>query len=503
MFEKVYKNITVLISIIIVITSSGYYSFYTTSSLNNIDQTDSNITLNSPSYDDTDSTNLIYFPLVLGNFPKKNIMGAQLKGINDNNGLQLMLDANSAWTRLDYRWSLVQPSEGPIEWGNASKLDEHLINADSVGMEVLLILGDAPVWARFPEWPCGGKINPDKYEFFEVFIYEFVKRYSNPPFNIKYFEMWNEPEAAGALGCWGDPSDGAYYGGKAYGEMLKVAYPAAKAANPNAEILVGGLLLDCDPTLGLTNSDGSIKNCVPSYFLKGILEVGAGDSFDGVAFHAYDYYGGELGTYGNSNFNGAWNTTGPVTLEKSRFVRSILHDYGYSDKYLMNTEAGLICNGCDPTDKVLQITKAYYVAQEFATALADGYVANVWYSVYGDLNNSVYGDRNNGLITLDNQPYPAYYAFSFVSHALENHDFVRKLTLENGVMGFEFKSKSGKIQWVLWSIDGQEHNIMLDSLPFSVYRIAESGDGENYYDSEELVTSTEITIGVAPMFIKF
>lgn len=435
-----------------------------------------------------DDPMVIYMPIVLNDFPHKNIMGAQLTEINDQNGLSLMFDANSAWTRLDYRWRVVQPTEETIEWSNASSIDQQLINAASRKMEVILILGDTPIWAKFPEWACGGKINPEKYNYFGDFIFDFINRYSHPPFNVKFYELWNEPDAADFLGCWGDPTE-PYYGGEAYGEMLKVAYQSAKLANPNVEILIGGLLLDCDPKLGLKNQDGSLKDCRSANFLKGILESEAGDAFDGVAFHAYDYFSvnGSLGEYSNSNFAAKWDTTGPVTLEKAKFVRKILQDYGYSNKYLMNTEAGLLCADCDPLNKTMQITKAYYVAQEFSAALADGYMTNIWYSVYGD--------RNSGLMKLDNNPYPAYYAFSFTSSALQNHDFVRKIDLDPKVMGYEFISKSGTRQWVLWSIDGKNHKISLNSIPSSVHKISDSGKGE------VVELSTIVVIGIAPVFL--
>jgi hypothetical protein len=37
------------------------------------------------------------------------------------------------------------------------------------------------------------------------------------------------------------------FGGEYYGNMLKIVYPAIKSADPQAQVLVGGLLLDCDP----------------------------------------------------------------------------------------------------------------------------------------------------------------------------------------------------------------------------------------------------------------
>jgi len=55
--------------------------------------------------------------------------------------------------------------------------------------------------------------------------------YSVAPYNVKYWELWNEPDIAASsfpgnniFGCWGDPGD-AYFGGGYYTVMLKVIYP--------------------------------------------------------------------------------------------------------------------------------------------------------------------------------------------------------------------------------------------------------------------------------------
>ncbi len=65
------------------------------------------------------------------------------------------------------------------------------------------------------------------------------------------------------FGCWGDPNDKTYYGGEYYAEMLKRAYPAVKAANPQAIVLNGGLLLDCDPRYPPPG-----KDCLPADFWR-------------------------------------------------------------------------------------------------------------------------------------------------------------------------------------------------------------------------------------------
>ena len=60
-------------------------------------------------------------------------------------------------------------------------------------------------------------------------------RYSVPPYNVHMWEIGNEPDVGSIcggdseFGCWGNPAD-AYYGGGAYGEMLKRVYPGIKQA---------------------------------------------------------------------------------------------------------------------------------------------------------------------------------------------------------------------------------------------------------------------------------
>ena len=71
--------------------------------------------------------------------------------------------------------------------------------------------------------------------------------------------------------------------------MLKVAYPQIKAADPQAQVLVGGLLLDCDPRPG-AGCSLTAQNAIPPKFLEGILRNNGGPYFDGVSFHAYDFY---------------------------------------------------------------------------------------------------------------------------------------------------------------------------------------------------------------------
>ena len=92
---------------------------------------------------------------------------------------------------------------------------------------------------------------------------------------MKYFEIWNEPDVPvmtldEIYGCWGDASL-PYFGGLGYGQMLKQVTPQMKAANPAIQVLMGGVVLDCDPVnppLG--------KNCQSATYFEGILASAPG-----------------------------------------------------------------------------------------------------------------------------------------------------------------------------------------------------------------------------------
>jgi hypothetical protein len=174
-----------------------------------------------------------------------------------------------------------------------------------------------------------------------------------------------------------------------------------------------------------------------------------------VSFHAYDYYYGQLGQYAHSGWQSAWNTTGPVFIAKTQFVQSLLSQYGVSGKFLMNTESAILCDSCS-NDSTFETTKAYYVAQVYAAAIAQGLRANIWYSVLGW--------QNSGLLNPDLSPRPAYTAFQFSRSELHNATWLRDLTEYPGVKGYELNRGDRRI-WVLWSLDGATHSISLPGVP--------------------------------------
>jgi hypothetical protein len=427
-----------------------------------------------------------YMPMLIKYFPGINPFGVAFTRMNATNGLLLFESDETTWTRRDVYWKYIEPDEGDRIW--SSTYEQELVNAHAANISPVLILEATPEWALKDGFICGA-VAEDKLPALASFAYDLVKRYSAPPYYVRYWEMWNEPDAADFMGCWGDPSDTNYYGGYYYGQMLKAVYPAIKAADPQAQVLVGGLLLDCDP-----NNPPAGKTCVESKFLRGILENNAGNSFDGVSFHGYDYYY-SLGAYGNSNWNSSSTTTGPVTIAKSHYLQALLEEYGQGHKYLNNTESAIFYGAYDPAifcvvgaPPEVQITKAYYVVHSYAAAVAEGWKSNIWYSAFGV--------RCSGLIESDLDPLPAYYTYRFTEQELTNARFVRAITEYPGVKGYEYVA-SGRRLMVLWSLDGNPHTITLSQMPISITHIGD--DGKPVVDPN----SKTLTINLSPRFIKY
>jgi hypothetical protein len=383
------------------------------------------------------------------------------------------------------KWSDVEPVEGqPYNWSGDPNLELELNNASTRGMQTILVVGGVPNWAQTSYGKACGPINPDKFVAFANFMKAAVARYRVAPFRVKYWEICNEPDIDPSLvdtdsvvGCWGNANDD-FYGGGAYAAMLKEVYPAIKASDPNAQVMVGGLLLDCDLN----------RVCPPPKslkFLEGILRYDngkGGDYFDGVSFHAYDYYYGVLGQYMNTYWNSYWNTTGPVQLVKVNFIRGVLGNYGYQSKFLINTGLALLCISlCDDT---FEQTKAYYLAEGYSSGMAFNFQPDVWYAAKT-------GWRNSNLLDADLSPTLAYNAFKFGQSELVNSYFNRQINTDPGVKIFEYMKTNRRV-WLLWSLDGSTHAVHIPLPAKAAFDLS----------GNPLSVVKDIAVGLMPTYIE-
>ena len=434
--------------------------------------------------------------------PPQPFLGIHVDRMDKAEKAELFRGSGAIWSRRDYaQWEKIEPvNSSPQDYNWDTVLEANLIAAVEDGHETIMNILFTPAWAqKYPGVACG-PISEDALDDFAEFMAALVSRYSQPPYNVRYWEIGNEPDIDRTLvdsqsiyGCWGEKDD-PYYGGKYYGEMLNIVYPAVKGADPESQLIVGGLVLDCDPVNPpeITKDSGQLRDCTSSKFLEGILEAGAGDSFDGVSFHAYDYYYGDLGVYGNEGWHSAATTTGPVLIAKSRFLKSLLTQYGFPQKELLNTELAVLCgkDGKEATCRDVDFTdtKANYIAQSNAAAHAEGLRVNMWYSLTGW--------RGSGLVDEGLEPLPAYQAYQFSATQLENAVPLGPVLEFEGIQGYRFQ-KENKTIWLIWSRDLVPHAINLPTQPQTIYNVY----GQRVAGFEP--PSLELTVTENPVYLEW
>ena len=182
------------------------------------------------------------------------IVGVEMMRISPKRGLALVQSAGVAWVRRNgLLWADVEPVAGARRWEAVSGLEAELRAAHDAGLNTILVIRRTPDWAqKVPGYFCG-PVSDEALDDLAQFMADAVARYKDPPYAVKYWELWNEPDVDPRIaqpdwpfGCWGNQDD-EYYGGQDYARMLKAVYPAIKAADPQAQVLIGGLLLDKDP----------------------------------------------------------------------------------------------------------------------------------------------------------------------------------------------------------------------------------------------------------------
>jgi hypothetical protein len=359
-------------------------------------------------------------------------------------------------------WALVEPVQGARHWEQLAGLESQLLAHQTVGVTPIVRVWEVPEWAQVAGGYDCGPIEPSKLDAFGDFMYDLTVRLSAPPYNVRYIELWNEPDLDPALlpdpnhgywGCWGNAAD-PYYGGGAYAEMLAVVYPRIKQANPSVQVLIGGLLAPCHPQIAtsqgcINNIDGSpLPHPQASQFFAGILQRnGKQDGaqyFDVVNFHAYDFYNGSLGQYGDPNW-GSTSQNGALLLQKSAYFREALGALGVNplSKQYLASEASLLCfRACDGYEATLPS----YIAQLYGATYATHLTATLYFplSASADFGMAALLDSQNQL-----KPLAQVYVHSATQ--LYQAEFLGRTVPIDGLQGYRFRTADGRELWLVWS----------------------------------------------------
>ncbi|MCS6907946.1 MAG: hypothetical protein RML93_08710 [Anaerolineales bacterium] len=366
-------------------------------------------------------TQNLYLPLVMRNYPLVTVFGADARS-----DLDKVEEAGLSWARgAMILWEQVEATKGVYNW-NDDGLKAFLAEAAQRNIQVILIVQRAPTWARKYTKACG-PIKSSELDSFAKFVSEVVKRYSVPPYNVRYFQIWNEQDAPTGvpddigIGCWGEQSYAGdpYNGGEYFGEMLKKVYPKVKEVNPGAQVVAGALLLDCDPRgvgMGYCPDSDPNSDYHPSKwnFAEGMIRNGA--AFDILAFNGYAYYApGKTGVW-QERKREKWAASGGAVDGKLNYLRSLLNKYGVN-KPIMLTEAGIFYGSSlndGPTTPEYEQEKADYLVYVFANTWAQGLQATIWYSLK---------HLSPKLLDASNNPRPAYNALKTMTGILAQADY--------------------------------------------------------------------------------
>ncbi len=294
--------------------------------------------------------------------------------------------------------------------------------------------GAVPLGLDQPPFLPNGSINTENR--WANYVYTTVKRYMPggelaqqkgwpQGRGIRYWEMWNEPDFTWP-GANGQEVPVFWEGGvQNYYRLLKVGYLAAKAADPQSTVVMGGLQYWSDQaffTKVLDQIMGDPDARSKNYF------------FDVVPFHLY------INPYNILNV-GQWAN---AEMSKRGIGKSVWVNETnlpvYDDA---NTRDGVFCPGWQGT----QDEQASFVIQASALAMA-AWVDKVFlFQLYDD--NVAYRE-NFGLVRNDNTIRPSYTAYQVAATYMSNPASIRR-TLVDDVESISFISPGyGKVT-VLWN----------------------------------------------------
>lgn len=441
-----------------------------------------------------------HLPLIFSRYPWVSPFGVESwASLAGGTMLSRAEDLQTGWARLNQRisWRELQPNEGDaIQWDRLAGFERELRGLKTAGINPIVIVDDYPRWVtrndvRYDGQPTScGPIRSDRFDDFALFMRKLISRYGTSEFNVKNWELGNEPDVDPNLlppdfpfGCWGDIGD-PYYGGEYYGEMIKVVGKAIKEEDSRAKVWIGGLLLDVPNT---TNpSKGK-----PERFLAGILRSGAAPYFDVLPYHAYPTYVNVKMDYDLNA--GPWTDWGGNALGKAKYLQGILSEYGV-EKPLFLDETGLMCpeyySWCNEPDAAFYDMQANHVVRMFVRGLSGGVKGIIWYTLDGP------GWRYTGLLERDAEPKPVYIAYQQLNIQLFRTRYVGPVDHGAGVEAYAF-SRGAEHVHVIWAVEDESFQI---DVPQTKLVQALDRDGQSL-TPVSVGGSYQFSVGFEPIYI--
>ncbi|MCB0130455.1 MAG: hypothetical protein KDD78_06390 [Caldilineaceae bacterium] len=334
---------------------------------------------------DAETAQDLYLPLLLHQLePRpKSLFGVQVYGDTRRGSANYnaLVASDADWYRAEIGWSQVEPTNREPADFNWTAPDRVVGAVYAKRYNMIATLNFAPEWASSA---TNGPIDKVDISEFVEFVSAVVERYDGDGIDdmrgspvVEYFEFYNEPDrvvTTDERSGWGEDP-------QAYARMLAAVYPAVKAANPDAKVLLGGIAYDWFTTQG---------GHYARDFLPRVLDEGGGPFFDIMNFHGYPPFAVNWLAAGQG---------GPALYEKILAVRELMGTYGLN-KPIIISEAGMHSNDTSGNTNVWQNMteelQARYVVQLFTESAAGGVDTMIWFSL---VDPPAWYAYQNGLIT--------------------------------------------------------------------------------------------------------
>jgi hypothetical protein len=294
-------------------------------------------------------------------------------------GFDAAIAAGVHWMRLRVSWFDIEPfntTPANYQWAT---LDSSIQAAQRAGITLIVTVEGNPSWAAAT---LQGPVN--NLNDFKEFVGALAQRYSY----VSYWEIYNEPDNINNFGGKG----------AVYAAQLNAAYTAIKAANPQAQIVMGGIALDW-----FEDEGGAFDR----NFLNDMLAACAQPCFDIANFHYYPV------------FRANWEVYGRDIIGKANGFRQLLAARGYS-RPMVSTETGWgstsVWGGQDAQGR--------YVPKTLVRSMAAGLLTASWYAMLdadSNLPGLLGGDYPNF------QERPAYHAMQVMYQELHAARYQRAL----------------------------------------------------------------------------
>ncbi len=423
---------------------------------------------------------LTYLPFLAKSYYHANSifpLGVQVGEVRDNSALSVIQQVGAGWARVALSWSTVEPSNTSPENFNWSAYDAGFVAAAEKGIQLLVNVTGNPSWAA--DSSCG-PISPVNLQEYTSFLQALVSRYSQAPYDAHAWELYNEPDNTDINnrswlgGCWGGK-------GKEYGDVLKAAYPAIKAADPQAQVAVGSLAYDW-----FTSQGGPFDE----RFLDDLVDPAKGNAsayFDLLGFHYYPA------------FRALWEPYGSDVIGKTTYLRNKLASYG-TNKPMIVTEISMWSGSSHGGSDELQ---SDYVLQAYARGMAADLRFLIWFTL------ADYDDWGYGLVKQDLSLKPAYAAYKVLASMMRGYNYKGLFKVAGlqpaGVEGYTFGLPDGRERHMVWattdspvSLRFTASRILLTDKYGATTRLLDLADGSQDGRINVFVTGRPMYIDITP-----